>query len=179
MKIVLFLMITVSLFSQRYGRSHYNDCNHCDRRSCDVSWGNRDVEDGEMLIRKRGRIYVRIERDGSLYIRNREMDIDSGDKRLLRRYVRLYEEMIDLGIELGKDGASMGIYAAAKAIRAIATLDIDDMEERIEQMEDDIEEKAEELEERAEELEEIAEEFMDVRCRLKNRIEELDDLDDF
>lgn len=179
MKYALILILTMSLFSQKYARQHDKYCDYCDDDFDHITFKGLDIDDGTLTIRKYGDDVLVIEEDGTLFVDEKEVETTREQRQMLKAYVRHFEYIIEESVEIGLQGAEIGLEAAGSAIAAVFSFDLDEMEEKLEKMEKEIEEKTEDIEERAEELEFHAEEFAAVRCILKRQIEELDDLREF
>ena len=179
MKLLLLLTLLSTAFSQRYSFNHEDDdCRYCEKFDS-FSVDSHEIENGEMVIYKRGRAIVEIDKDGELIVKGENINTTRKQRKMLRKYVIHYENIVKQSIQVGIDGAKIGVTAATEVVKAIFTLDIDEMERRIEKMERKLERKSERLEEKAEDLEFHAEEFVAIRCLLKRQIEELENIDEF
>lgn len=178
MKILIFVTLISFSFSQKYANRHDDDCRHCEDFS-NYTWGNNEIENGEMIVYKRGRAILEIERDGTLIVRGKQVDTSRKQRRMLVKYVEHFEYVVDQSIEIGLDGADIGITAAKEVVNALFSFNIDKMEEKLERMEEKLEKKSDAIEEKAEELEFHAEEFVAIRCMLKRQIDQLDDIEEF
>ena len=85
---ILILFFASVAFSQSYSydKNHSDDCRHCDN-DIDFSFGDREVEDGELIIYKRGRALVEIDQRGTLYVKGEKIDTTNKERRLLKKYV--------------------------------------------------------------------------------------------
>ncbi len=180
MKLILIcLLISISISqSKKYADfKGHQECSKCDDLT--FGWDDRELNDGELILSEGGDEIIRIERDGSLFIDGKQIKTSKTDKRKLQKYVDYQADIISISIEIGKEGASMGLHAVKDVFGALLTFDSEKMGKRLEKMERKLEKKEHDIEEAAEELEEIAEEFADLRCELKQRFKKLRYYDEF
>ncbi|MCB0280867.1 MAG: hypothetical protein KDD94_15285, partial [Calditrichaeota bacterium] len=179
--LAILIVITLSLAQHHHRHSGTCYVNNEDRYHS-KHWKYIDLEDDYLSFDSYGD-HVRITSDFELYVNNKKITVSSKEQRLLKRYVRLHEAIIENGINvglagaaIGVEGAKIGISSAAMAIKMVFNGDDDELDERIEKMTKRLERKAERIEERAESIEEDVEELVDLSCELKQRIRELRDI---
>lgn len=177
---ILLLITSISLAQNyKFDRSVdvHEDCRKCD--GMDISWNDREIDDGDFLLYDDNELILEITHKGELKIDNKRIQTTRKQRRLLKNYVDAYAEIIELGIIVGKDGAQIGVTAVKEVFSALATLDSDEIEERMEKMEKKIERNTRDIEKHARQLEDIAEEFSDIRCDLLSSISKLNHVDGF
>jgi hypothetical protein len=150
---------------------------------------NIDVEGKTVVINHYGDngSMVEITEDGELYIDRKKVKTDRQSRALLQDYNHMMRELIASAEKLGYDavriggkGADLGLEAVSGILEVMCTdLEMDELEASLEKKAQKIEQAAEKLEARAEELEDQAEELEAVHDKLKNRIDELTQLEWF
>jgi hypothetical protein len=124
MKYLLLLTLITFSYSQKYSRDHDDRCKYCDHYD-GLSISNIDLDDGNLYIERRGRTIVEIREGGELYVRGKKVDVTRQQRRMLDRYVFHLEYIIEESIEIGLEGAEIGLTAAAEAVSAVFTFDTD------------------------------------------------------
>jgi len=146
-----------------------------------------DLEDGTLVITyedRRDYSTVEITEEYELYIDGQHIKTDKDQKKLLREYYELVVRFEDAIIDIGKEGARIGISGAALGLKAVGGVfrllsphyDSDDLERDLEREAEKIEKKAEKLERQAEKIEDMVDELDDIAWELTRQITELDDL---
>ena len=146
-----------------------------------------DLEDGTLVITyedRRDYSTVEITEEYELYIDGQHIKTDKDQKKLLREYYELFVGFEDAIIDIGKEGARIGISGAALGLKAVGGVfrllsphyDSDDLERDLEREAEKIEKKAEKLERQAEKIEDMVDELDDIAWELTREITELDDL---
>jgi len=146
-----------------------------------------DLEDGTLVIThedRRDYSTVEITEKYELYIDGRHVKTDKDQKKLLGEYYELVVGFEDAIIDIGKEGARIGISGAALGLKAVGGVfkllsphyDSDDLERDLEREAEKIEVKAEKLERQAEQIEGMVDELDDIARELTREIPELDDL---
>ena len=148
-----------------------------------VSWQDDDrrdrghleinLEDGTLVIThedRRDYSTVEITEEYELYIDDRHIKTDKDQQKLLGEYYELVVGFEDAIIDIGKEGARIGISGAALGLKAVGGVfkllsphyDSDDLERDIEREAEKIEVKAEKLERQAEQIEDMVDELDDL-----------------
>jgi hypothetical protein len=150
---------------------------------------NIDVEGKTVVINHYGdnSTIVEITEDGELFIDQEKVKTDRQNRALLQDYNLMMRDLIASAEKLGYDaakvggrGADLGLEAVSGILEVMCTdLEMDELEESLEKKAQKIEQAAEKLEARADELENQAEELEAVHNKLKDRIDELDQLEWF
>ena len=146
-----------------------------------------DLDDGTLIIThedRRDYSTVEITEEYELYIDGRHIKTDKDQQKLLGEYYELVVGFEDAIIDIGKEGARIGISGAALGLKAVGGVfkllsphyDSDDLERDIEREAEKIEVKAEKLERQAEQIEDMVDELDDIARELTREIPELDDL---
>lgn len=126
--------------------------------------------------------YIKITSDSKLYVNGHLVKTNYFDRKILDKYYTGLREIREMAIDLGYDGARLGLKGAAIGIKAVAKLplilfgNVDEYEESVEAEAESIEEEADLLEKRGEEIEKLAEELEECKEDLEGRIKELDQL---
>jgi predicted dehydrogenase len=181
--IVLALVLSAALAS---GANARKACRH----DGDWTFDNKtiDFEEGTLVIEHEDEGWtVEITEDYELYVDGRKVSTDREQKRLLKRYYRDYENIVEMAKELARDGAAVGLEGAKLGVSAVACVakllldeyDSDDMEKEIEINSEDLEKMADKLEKKAEKVEDIADDLKKTHRKLRRSIPELGDLEDF
>ena len=162
------------------------DCDHdCNHSTFNMEERDYDFEDDCLYIYNREDCdeYIKITSEPELFVNGELIEITYSERRILRKYYYGIREIRDRAIDLGCDGAKLGLKGAVVGLKAVANIplvlfgDVDRFEERIENETDRIEIEAEKLEKRGEEIEKLADKIEEYEDKLKIRIIELDDLD--
>jgi len=150
---------------------------------------NIDVEGKNVVINHYGTdiSMVEISEDGELFIDQEKVKTDRQSRALLQDYNHMMRELIASAEKLGYDavkvggkGADLGLEAVSGILEVMCTdLEMEELEENLEKKAQKIEQAAEKLEARAEELEDQAEELEAIHDKLKDQIDELDQLEWF
>ena len=146
-----------------------------------------DLEDGTLVITyedRRDYSTVEITEEYELYIDGQHIKTDKDQKKLLGEYYELVVGFEDAIIDIGKEGARIGISGAALGLKAVGGVfrllsphyDSDDLERDLEREAEKIEKKAEKLERQAEKIEDMVDELDDIAWELTRQVTELDDL---
>lgn len=181
MRILALLLLITVVFSQSH--KHNRKCyNYNVEKYHSKHWDSIDFDEYDFVYKRYGD-RIRVDEDFRLYINRKEVKLDKKERRLLKRYVLMHDDVIEYGIDIGKAGAKIGVEGAKVGIAAAGMAlkmvfeggDDEDFEERIERMTKRIERKAERLEEDAELIEDAVEEIAELSCELKRLIPELRD----
>ena len=145
-----------------------------------------DFDDGSLIIREDGRRgdEVEITEDYELYINGDLIKTDKEQKKLLKEYYNLVDDLVDKAEDIGIEGGKIGLAGAKIGLQALGGVfkmlltdyTEEEFESDIEMEAEELEERAEELEEEAEKLEDIAEEIEDRQIELAEEIPELEEL---
>ena len=146
-----------------------------------------DLEDGTLVIThedRRDYSTVEITEEYELSVDGRHIKTDKDQKKLLGEYYELVVGFEDAIIDIGKEGARIGISGAVLGLKAVGGVfkllsphyDSDDLERDLEREAEKIEEKAEKLERQAEQIEHMVDELDAIARELTREIPELDDL---
>jgi hypothetical protein len=127
---------------------------------------------------------VEITREADLIVNDDRVRTGRAERRLLRAYYDRALQIEVVALELGEEGARIGVQGASLAAHALIRVvkllspdyDSDDLEREMEEKSEKIEIRAEALEERAEELEELVDEMEDLADDLRERVPELEAL---
>jgi hypothetical protein len=188
-KIALVLCIAVPVISV-FAEGHYGHrSNPCrphfdihDRANISLSHGSilieeRDGHDGEVEITKECR----------LFLNGDEVDLDGGQRDLVREYhdraESAWSEIKEIamdGVEVGLEGASFGLKTVGGVFHMILPdYDSDDFERDMEAAESKLEAKAQKLDDRADRLDGRMDDLKNLHERLKSAVPELQELDWF
>lgn len=129
--------------------------------------------------------YIKITSEMDLYVNGELINTGYSDTKILEKYYCGLREIRKRAVDLGCEGAKLGLKGARIGILAVAKLPMvflgnaDEFERDIEKEAAKIELEAEKIEKRGEALENFVDEVEELESDLKYRIEELDDLDWF
>ena len=140
----------------------------------------------ELLMEQRqGDDKLVITEDFKLYHDKEPITLDTKQQELVREYYELAEysfdklrDIRDQGIEIGLDGAALGIKAIGKVLKLLSpTYDAEDLEREMEQEGETLEKRGERLEEEAERFEESLDHLGDMYEEMRATIPELADIE--
>lgn len=153
-----------------------------------------DFYDGSLLIENEDEgETVEMTEDYELLVNGENVEIGRSQRKLVRAYYNKYEEVVDEAEEIGKEGGKLGEQGAKVAIHTLkkvlkslegsiesgdyeeAEFD-EDIEREMEKAEKKIERDAKRLEIRAEKLEKKVDDLKKIHRKLREEVEELDDL---
>lgn len=145
-----------------------------------------DIEDGSLVLEKRGRRGVKMEINGDyeLFVDDEKIETsDEQQKLVVQTYdgsMLIVEYAKDIGLEgvqIGLQGAKLGLKAVGGVFKMIFTAyDEDDLEDDMERAADKIEARADKLEKRADKLEVMVEDLEIVFDDLIDMTPELEPL---
>jgi hypothetical protein len=104
-----------------------------------------EIDNDTVVITPRGEARAEISARGDLRIDGRPVALDDHDRQMLQRYNRKLHSIQAHAIEIGIEGASIGIGALAYVAVALVTGDRDAVERHVEPRAERLEEKAQHL----------------------------------
>lgn len=115
-----------------------------------------DFENGELIFRENGEIYMVITEDDELFIDGERIELDARGQELVGRYYDTVDDFVEDAMDIAGDAAGLGISAAIQALAAVFSgQDMDDFEQRIEEEAREIEASADSMCKRLHALREI------------------------
>jgi len=148
-----------------------------------------DITDETLIFRpnERNDEFVEFTPDHRLIVNGTQVDLNSRQQKMVRRYHENFFSIIDEIKEIAKEGAKIGLAGAKIGLQALANtirlvsedFDSKDFEEDMNNRSQEIEEKAVLLEERADRLEEQVEMLEKLHSDLRHSVKELEELNWF
>ncbi len=147
-----------------------------------------EFEDGSIIFTdKESDETVEITERAELFVNDRAVTLSPSERELVRDYYATFNGIVEdaksVGIEgakLGVKGAGLGLKAAIGVLRLLSPdYDSDDLEEDLERKEEKLERAASRLEKRAERLEKHAGRLERLHEDLRDKVNELNELDWF
>ncbi len=102
----------------------------------------KELAEGNIRISNGKGTKVEISPAGDLLIDGRTIAVDDAQRRLLLQYRGQVMQVAEAGIEIGVQGANLGVRAAGEAIKGIFSGDTDQIEKRIDAEAKKLEESA-------------------------------------
>lgn len=99
------------------------------REATDVA--RKQLAEGNISVSKHSGAKVEITPDGSLLINDAAVPLDASQRALALRYRAQVVAVADAGIEIGVQGANLGVRAAGEAIKGVFSGDTGQIEQRI------------------------------------------------
>lgn len=149
-----------------------------------------DFEGGSLIVLERDTddVLFEITEKDELFVRGEHVKTSPREKRLLREFYGITEDMVDEARQLGYKGAKIGVKGAKMAAKAVGGVFeilfsgfdetvIEEFEQKMEEESELLEQQAEKLEIEAERLEELEAELEKVYEKLEKEVEELKELE--
>ena len=147
----------VKTYKMRTSKSHLLN-------NCEI-----DIDDGSLIVEKRGRRGVRMEitADYELIVDNKLIETTDEQQKFVKETYDGSMKLLERAKEIGLEGASIGIEGAKLGMKAVGGVfkmmftayDHEDLEDDMEHAADKLEKRADKLERRADKLEIIVEDL--------------------
>ncbi len=181
MKIIVILLVSLAFcagsvladspdvksYKMRTGKSHLLN-------NCEI-----DIDDGSLIVEKRGRRGVRMEitEDYELFVDNQLIETSDEQQKLVRETYDGSMKLLERAKEIGLEGASIGLEGAKLGMKAVGgVFKMMFTAYDHENLEEDMEHAAEKLEKRADKLEIIVEDIEFAFDQLIDKTPELEPL---
>lgn len=105
-----------------------------------------DFENGELIFREDGEVYMVITEDRELFIDGDSIELDARGKELVGRYYDAVDDVVEDALDIAGEAAGLGVSAAIQALAAVFSgEDMDEFEQRIEEEASEIEARADSM----------------------------------